>query len=323
MFGSKFVRWSGLAVIGAGMAILALFAATMLFEELEGSGWEPLILALPLLWVIGLGWIGLGYLLWTSHPTQSVSLGEATSIMVLIPLLLLLTACVGFGPQAAVNFTEPANGATVDAPFTAKMMAENFALEPAGEVRNGAGHLHIMVDTDCISPGNVIPKDATHLHYGNGQSEATLDLLPGQYKLCLQAADGAHIALPGDGMADEINVTVANYNGPRVFFASPTDGAIVSSSVQVTMASENFTVEPAGEVHERAGHLHIMVDTPCLPAGEVIPKDEMHLHYGNGQTEADIELAPGKHTLCLQAADGAHIALPGAGMTQVFEVTVQ
>jgi hypothetical protein len=109
----------------------------------------------------------------------------------------------------------------------------------------------------------------------------------------------------------------------RVFFSSPADGATVASPLHVTLASENFTVEPAGEVKAGAGHLHIMVDTACLAPGTVIVKDDTHLHYGQGQLEADLDLAPGTHTLCLQAADGAHAALAGDGLSQQITVTVE
>ncbi|HSN74327.1 MAG TPA: DUF4399 domain-containing protein [Anaerolineae bacterium] len=47
------------------------------------------------------------------------------------------------------------------------------------------------------------------------------------------------------------------------------------------------------------------------------------MHYGQGQLEAELTLTPGAHTLCLQAADGAHVALPGAGMTQKINITVK
>lgn len=113
-------------------------------------------------------------------------------------------------------------------------------------------------------------------------------------------------------------------NEPAVRFAEPRAGANVASPVRVVMAAENFTVEPAGDgtVHEGAGHLHIMVDTPCIAAGNTIPKDETHLHFGDGSTETQLDLAPGEHTLCLQAADGSHTALPGEGMTHSITVTV-
>ena len=110
---------------------------------------------------------------------------------------------------------------------------------------------------------------------------------------------------------------------PRVFFTSPANAATVSSPVHVTLAVENFTVEPAGAVKAGAGHLHITVDAACAAAGAVITKDETHLHYGKGQLEADLELAPGQHSLCLQAGDGAHTALSGDGLSQTITITVQ
>ena len=93
--------------------------------------------------------------------------------------------------------------------------------------------------------------------------------------------------------------------------------------LNVVMEAQNFTVEEAGQINEGSGHLHIMVDVPCVPVGQIVPKDETHLHYGDGSTEASLELAPGEHTLCLQAADGAHTALPGSGMTQTITVNVR
>jgi MFS family permease len=110
----------------------------------------------------------------------------------------------------------------------------------------------------------------------------------------------------------------------RVRFSEPRDGASVSAPVKVVMASENFIIEPAGNgaIHDGAGHLHIMVDTPCIAAGETIPRDDSHLHFGDGSTETDLALASGTHTLCLQAADGAHTALPGDGMTHTITITV-
>lgn len=111
---------------------------------------------------------------------------------------------------------------------------------------------------------------------------------------------------------------------PSVRFTEPRDGASVAAPVRIVMAAENFTVEPAGDgaVHDGAGHLHIMVNTPCIAAGQTIPKDETHLHFGDGSTETELALESGTHTLCLQSADGAHTALPGEGMTHTISVTV-
>ncbi|MGB0389246.1 MAG: DUF4399 domain-containing protein [Ardenticatenaceae bacterium] len=110
---------------------------------------------------------------------------------------------------------------------------------------------------------------------------------------------------------------------PKVFFVEPTDGSTVSSPVQVKMGADNFTIEPAGEVREGAGHLHITVNDACSPVGEIIPADDTHIHYGKGQTETELQLPPGEHKLCLQAADGVHAVLDGDGMTQQITITVE
>ncbi|HEX4946770.1 MAG TPA: DUF4399 domain-containing protein [Blastocatellia bacterium] len=112
-------------------------------------------------------------------------------------------------------------------------------------------------------------------------------------------------------------------NQPRVFFTSPSNGATVTSPVKVTMDAANFIIEPAGTVRPGAGHLHIMIDTDCMPVGQMVPKDDTHRHFGQGEKQAELTLSPGTHTLCLQATDGAHVALPGEGMTQKITVTVK
>lgn len=110
---------------------------------------------------------------------------------------------------------------------------------------------------------------------------------------------------------------------PQVNFTEPQNNATVASSVKLKWAAQNFRVEPAGAVNTGAGHLHVMVDTPCIAGGQVIVNDDAHKHFGKAQMETELTLTPGKHTLCLQAADGAHVALAGNGMTQQISITVQ
>ncbi len=98
-------------------------------------------------------------------------------------------------------------------------------------------------------------------------------------------------------------------SGAKVFFLTPSDGATVSSPVQFTMGTENFTIEPSGPVNMGAGHFHLLVDTGCVTPGETIPSNPGHHHYGGGQQEAELELSAGEHTVCLQAGDGVHTAL--------------
>jgi hypothetical protein len=136
---------------------------------------------------------------------------QILKVFALILFVLALAACGSSGgdePEARVFFTNINDGDTVDSPVTVQWSAENFIIEPAGEVKAGAGHLHIMVDADCVATGQIVPADDTHLHYGKAQTEATLELTPGEHTLCLQAADGVHTALAGDGLVQVITITV-------------------------------------------------------------------------------------------------------------------
>lgn len=119
--------------------------------------------------------------------------------------LLTLAACGDGPPEPEVRFVEPQHNATVSSPVTVKTEARGITIEPAGPVREGTGHFHIMIDTPCIPPGQIIPADDNHKHYGQAQTEATLELPPGEHTLCLQVGDGAHRALP---ITETITITV-------------------------------------------------------------------------------------------------------------------
>ena len=66
-------------------------------------------------------------------------------------------------------------------------------------------------------------------------------------------------------------------------------------------------VTHAGDNFPNSGHHHLLIDVnePLNP-DEPIAQDKSHLHFGAGQTEARIELPPGKHTLQLVLGDAGH-----------------
>ncbi|MDP9644776.1 DUF4399 domain-containing protein [Paraburkholderia sp. 22098] len=91
-----------------------------------------------------------------------------------------------------------------------------------------------------------------------------------------------------------------------VSFVQPTDGASVSNPVHVVFRVEGMKIAPAGTMTDGTGHHHLLVDGKPLPKGEVIPANDKSLHFGKRQTETDLTLPPGDHTLTLQFGDGAH-----------------
>jgi hypothetical protein len=107
-----------------------------------------------------------------------------------------------------------------------------------------------------------------------------------------------------------------------VSFVQPADGATVSNPVHVVFAVEGMKIAPAGTVTEGTGHHHLLIDGKPLPKGEVIPVSEKSLHFGKGQTETDLTLPPGDHTLTLQFGDGAHRSY-GPEMSKTITVHVK
>ena len=108
----------------------------------------------------------------------------------------------------------------------------------------------------------------------------------------------------------------------KVFFKWPKDGSTVASPVFVDMGVEGMIIEPAGIVKEGYGHHHILINQKFWPEGEVIPTSDSTLHFGKGQTDASIELDPGRYIISLQFADGVHVSF-GDLMSESIEINVE
>jgi hypothetical protein len=111
--------------------------------------------------------------------------------------------------------------------------------------------------------------------------------------------------------------------GAAVYFISPKDGEEVSGPVTVRFGLKGMGVAPAGVEMKNTGHHHLLVDAKLPPMGENIPNDDNYRHFGAGQTEATIILAPGKHTLQLLFADQNHIPHDPPVMSPQITITVK
>lgn len=110
----------------------------------------------------------------------------------------------------------------------------------------------------------------------------------------------------------------------RVYFISPQDGETVSSPVTVRFGLSGMGVAPAGVPKDNTGHHHLLIDVEDLPDLNVpLPSDERHRHFGGGQTEAVIELAPGTHTLQLVLGDATHIPHKPPVISEKISITVE
>jgi hypothetical protein len=109
-----------------------------------------------------------------------------------------------------------------------------------------------------------------------------------------------------------------------VYIISPKDGATVSPDVTVRFGLKGMGVAPAGVAREHTGHHHLLVDVKELPAaGQPIPADDSHIHFGGGQTETTLKLKPGMHTLQLELGDANHIPFDPAVLSKKVTIHVK
>lgn len=111
--------------------------------------------------------------------------------------------------------------------------------------------------------------------------------------------------------------------GARAYIVSPQDGATVSSPVKVIFGLQGMGVAPAGVEKAKTGHHHLIIDADLPPADEPVPADDKHRHFGGGQTEVTIDLAPGTHTLQLIMGDHNHVPHDPTVASEKITITVK
>ena len=105
----------------------------------------------------------------------------------------------------------------------------------------------------------------------------------------------------------------------------------MTSPVKVVFGLSGMGVAPAGTEKDNTGHHHLLIDRPPLGqgadgAGELdygLPADDNHKHFGGGQTETMLELAPGQHTLQLVLGDLNHVPHVTPVVSEVITITVK
>ena len=101
--------------------------------------------------------------------------------------------------NANLYIISPLDGETVTNPVKIVFGLEGMGIAPAGIKFNNTGHHHLLIDVaelpDVNSP---IPSDDNHKHFGKGQTEAVIELQPGEHTLQLMLGDHMHI--PHDPM---------------------------------------------------------------------------------------------------------------------------
>jgi hypothetical protein len=234
---------------------------------------------------------------------------------------------------AAVYFVDIKNGDTIPPKTVVHFGLRGMGVAPAGSDRENAGHHHLLIDTELQALDQPIPSDFNNLHFGAGQTEAEVNLTPGEHTLQLVLGDKNHIPHTPPVMSERIRVRVAepgaapataagashdshaggapgrhpSPKNAKVYFVYPTNNSYVSRTPVIRFGLIGMGVAPAGIEKANTGHHHLLVDTKLPAVDQPIPNDFNHLHFGSGQTEAQVTLPLGVHTLQLLLGDENHV----------------
>lgn len=238
-------------------------------------------------------------------------------------------------PGAAVYFIGIKDGATLPATPTIHFGLRNMSVAPAGIGRENSGHHHLIIDAPLPPLDKPIPNDFNHLHFGAGQSEAQVTLTPGKHTLQLLLGDKDHVPHTPPVFSERITVNVADpaqgastarrHTSPpdaEVYFANLRDGQYIPAQTIVRFGLLNMGVAPAGIDKPNTGHHHLIIDASPPSPDKPIPNDFNHLHFGAGQTQGEVTLTPGRHTLQLVLGDEDHVPHDPPVMSKPIAVTV-
>ena len=118
--------------------------------------------------------------------------------------------------DAVVYIITPREGQRVRSPVTVRFGLRNMGVTRAGDTTPNMGHHHLLVDvTEPVDPNEPLPTDRKHLHFGAGQTETQLDLLPGKHTLQLVLGDAEHKPFKPIVASTKITITVVQPRPPR------------------------------------------------------------------------------------------------------------
>ena len=125
-------------------------------------------------------------------------------------LLIISTIFATFSVTAnpKVYFINLEDGDRVESPFLIQFGLSGMGIAPAGTDRSNTGHHHLLINVDDIDLSKPIPSSSNHIHFGGGQTESLVDLMPGDYSMQLVLGDMTHTPHNPPIISQRINITV-------------------------------------------------------------------------------------------------------------------
>tara|TARA_Y100000766_G_scaffold72263_1_gene60741 strand:+ start:455 stop:874 length:420 start_codon:yes stop_codon:yes gene_type:complete len=107
-----------------------------------------------------------------------------------------------------VYFINIEDGDRVKSPFLIQFGLSGMGIAPAGTDRANTGHHHLLINVNDVDLSKPIPSSSNHIHFGGGQTESLVDLMPGDYSIQLVLGDMTHTPHNPPIISQRINITV-------------------------------------------------------------------------------------------------------------------
>ena len=122
---------------------------------------------------------------------------------------LSLVFSISVAASAEVYIISPKDGEEVSSPVEVIFGLQGMGIAPAGINFPNTGHHHLLIDLDQLPDlKSGIPADAQHLHFGKGQTQALIELDPGEHSLQLLLGDWMHVPHETPVISEKIKILV-------------------------------------------------------------------------------------------------------------------
>ena len=137
-----------------------------------------------------------------------MDLADIYKLMKILLIISTIFATFSVSANPKVYFINLEDGDRVESPFLIQFGLSGMGIAPAGTDRSNTGHHHLLINVDDIDLSKPIPSSSNHIHFGGGQTESLVNLMPGDYSLQLVLGDMTHTPHNPPIISHRINITV-------------------------------------------------------------------------------------------------------------------
>ena len=137
-----------------------------------------------------------------------MDLADIYKLMKILFIISTIFATFSINANPKVYFINLEDGDRVESPFLIQFGLSGMGIAPAGTDRSNTGHHHLLINVDDIDLSKPIPSSSNHIHFGGGQTESLVDLMPGNYSMQLVLGDMTHTPHNPPIISQRVNITV-------------------------------------------------------------------------------------------------------------------